>query len=37
MLKCGLKGNYTIIGNVVDGIALEIEKNKTFSFVFAGD
>ena len=37
MIKCGLKGNYTIIENVVDGIALEIEKNKTFSFVFAGD
>ena len=37
MIKCGLKGNYTIIENVADGIALEIEKNKTFSFVFAGD
>ncbi|PDH48413.1 MAG: hypothetical protein CND86_02525 [Bacteroidetes bacterium MED-G21] len=37
MLKCGVKGNYTTVGNVVDGIALEIEKNKTFSFVFAGD
>ena len=37
MLKCGVKGNYTILENVVDGIALEIEKNKTFSFVFAGD
>ena len=37
MLKCGVKGNYTILGNVVDGIAVEIEKNKTFSFVFAGD
>ena len=35
MLKCGVKGNYTIIENVVDGIALDIEKNKTFSFVFA--
>ena len=37
MLKCGVKGNYTILENVVDGIAVEIEKNKTFSFVFAGD
>ena len=37
MLKCGITANYTIIGNVVDGIALDIEKNKTFSFVFAGD
>ena len=37
MLKCGLKGNYTTLGNVVDGKALDIEKNKTFSFVFAGD
>ena len=37
MLKCGVKGNFTTIGNVVDGIALDIEKNKTFSFVFAGD
>ena len=37
MLKCGVTANYTIVGNVVDGIALDIEKNKTFSFVFAGD
>ncbi len=37
MLKCSIKGNYTIIENVVDGIALEIEKNKSFSYVFAGD
>ena len=37
MLKCGVKGNYTIIENVVDGKALDFEKNKTFSFVFAGD
>ena len=37
MLKCGIKGNYSIIGNVVDGIVLKIEKNKKFSFVFAGD
>ena len=37
MLKCGVKGNYTTVGNVVDGKALDIEKNKTFSFVFAGD
>ena len=37
MVKCGIKGNYTIIENVVDGIALEIEKNKYFSYVFAGD
>ena len=37
MLKCGVKGNYTIIENVVDGIALDFEKNKTFSFVFVGD
>ena len=37
MIKCGVEANYTIIGNVVDGIALDIEKNKTFSFVFAGD
>lgn len=37
MLKCGIKGNYTIIENVVDGIPLEIEKNKSFSYVFAGD
>ena len=37
MLKCGVKGNYTTVGNVVDGIALDIGKNKTFSFVFAGD
>ena len=37
MIKCGVTANYTIIGNVVDGIALDIEKNKTFSFVFAGD
>ena len=37
MLKCRIKGNYTIIENVVDGIALEIEKNNSFSYVFAGD
>ena len=37
MLKCGVKGNYTTLGNVVDSKALDIEKNKTFSFVFAGD
>jgi glycosyltransferase involved in cell wall biosynthesis len=37
MLKCCVKGNYTTLGNVVDGKALNIEKNKTFSFVFAGD
>lgn len=37
MLKCGIRGNYSIIGNVVDGIVFKIEKNKTFSFVFAGD
>lgn len=37
MLKCGVTANYTIIGNVLDGIALDIEKNKAFSFVFAGD
>ena len=37
MLRCGVTANYTTVGNVVDGIALDIEKNKTFSFVFAGD
>lgn len=37
MLKCGLKANYITLGNVVDGKALDIEKNKAFSFVFAGD
>ncbi len=37
MLKCGVTANYTTVGNVADGIALDIEKNKTFSFVFAGD
>ena len=37
MLKCGVTANYTTVGNVIDGIALDIEKNKTFSFVFAGD
>ena len=37
MIKCGVEANYTIIGNVVDGKTLDIGKNKTFSFVFAGD
>ena len=37
MLKCGVTANYTIVGNVVNGIASDIGKNKTFSFVFAGD
>lgn len=37
MIKCGVEANYTIIGNVVDGETLDIGKNKTFSFVFAGD
>lgn len=37
MKKCGIKANYTIIGNVVDGKTLDMGKNKTFSFVFAGD
>ena len=37
MLKCGVKANYTTIGNIVDGKALDIEKNRTFSFVFVGD
>ncbi|MDG1849502.1 MAG: glycosyltransferase [Flavobacteriales bacterium] len=37
MLKCGIKANYRNIGNVVDGKALPLEKNKAFSFVFAGD
>ena len=37
MLKCGIKANYMTLGNVVDGKTLAIEKNKAFSFVFAGD
>ena len=37
MKKCGINANYTMIGNVVDGKTLDIGKNKTFSFVFAGD
>jgi glycosyltransferase involved in cell wall biosynthesis len=37
MLKCGIKANYITLGNVVDGETLDIKKNKTFSFVFAGD
>ena len=37
MIKCGVEANYTIIGNVVHGKTLDIGKNKTFSFVFAGD
>ena len=37
MIKCGIEANYSIIGNVVDGKTLDIGKNKTFSFVFAGD
>ena len=37
MLKCGIEANYMTLGNVVDGKTLAIEKNKTFSFVFAGD
>lgn len=37
MIKCGVEANYTIIGNVVDGKTLDIGKNKTFSYVFAGD
>jgi glycosyltransferase involved in cell wall biosynthesis len=37
MLKCGIQANYRNIGNVVSGKALPLEKNKAFSFVFAGD
>ena len=37
MIKCGVEANYTIIGNVVNGKTLDNGKNKTFSFVFAGD
>ena len=37
MLKCGIQANYRNIGNVVGGKALPLEKNKAFSFVFAGD
>ena len=37
MLKCGIHANYKTVGNVVDGKVLPLKKNKTFSFVFAGD
>jgi len=37
MLASGIKANYTIIGNVVDGKTIELTKNELFTFVFVGD
>lgn len=37
MLASGIKANYTIIGNVVDGKTVELSKNELFTFVFVGD
>ena len=37
MLASGIKANYKIIGNVVDGKTTELPKNELFTFVFVGD
>jgi len=37
MLASGIKANYKIIGNVVDGKTIELPKNEKFTFVFVGD
>ena len=37
MLASGIKANYKIIGNVVDGKTTEQPKNELFTFVFVGD
>lgn len=37
MLSCKLKGNYTILENVVDGVIPNNKKNDLFTFLFVGD
>lgn len=37
MLRCGIKGNYITVENVVEGTPISVEKNKNFNFIFAGD
>lgn len=37
MLSCRIKGNYTILENVVDGQLPTLPKNKLFTFIFVGD
>jgi len=37
MLASGIKANYQVIGNVVDGEIVERPKNDKFTFVFVGD
>jgi len=37
MLGEGIKANYKIIGNVVDGGIYDLPKNDKFTFVFVGD
>ena len=37
MLYSGIKANYRVIGNVVDGEIVERTKNDKFTFIFVGD
>ena len=37
MLASGIKANYTVVGNVVEGKPENLEKNEQFTFIFVGD